>query len=226
MNNVPVVCLDGPSGVGKGTICLLVAKELGWHILDSGSLYRLTALKVSREHAMPDENSIATLAQALQVDYREGGAGLEIYLDNEEVSQLIRSEETGVLASQIAAMPAVRQALLGRQRAFLQPPGLVADGRDMGTVVFPDAPLKIYLTATAEERANRRYKQLKEKGIDVNLQNLTEDLQHRDQRDMNRATAPLKPAEDAIIIDTTQYRIDEVSSMVMTWVKKRIVSVT
>ena len=226
MNKPAVICLDGPSGVGKGTICLLVARNLGWHILDSGSLYRLTALKVSRENVMPDEECIAMLAKSLAVEYREDGGNLEIYLDNEEVNPLIRSEEIGVLASKVAAMPAVREALLTRQRAFLRSPGLVADGRDMGTVVFPDASLKIYLTATPEERANRRYKQLKEKGIDVNLANLTEDLQHRDQRDMNRATAPLKPADDAIIVDTTQYNIDEVYSIVMKWVQKRIVTVT
>ncbi|HHO59979.1 MAG TPA: (d)CMP kinase, partial [Thiotrichales bacterium] len=193
-SEIPVICLDGTSGVGKGTICLIVAKNLGWHILDSGSLYRLTALKASREKVLDNERRLAEVAENLDVCYREDQGELKIYLDNEEVSNQIRSEECGAQASVVAAVPAVRAALLARQRGFLQPPGLVADGRDMGTVVFPNAPLKIFLTASVEERAQRRYKQLKEKGIDVNLPSLVEDLSRRDERDMNRATAPLKPA--------------------------------
>lgn len=217
----PVICLDGPGGVGKGTICLIVAGRLGWHILDSGSLYRLTALKAQRL-GLSEENEVAKVAAALDVAYREGPGGLQIFLENEEVSEAIRSESCGALASEVAAMPAVRAALLERQRAFRQPPGLVADGRDMGTVVFPDAPLKIYLTATPEERARRRYKQLKEKGLDVNLRDLIEDLRIRDERDMKRATAPLKPASDAVIIDTSELGIEDVSTRVLQWVEKRL----
>ena len=218
----PVICLDGTSGVGKGTICMLVARALGWHILDSGSLYRLTALQASRETALEDLPRLAEIARRLQVSYRDVAGELEIYLGNEEVSKEIRSEECGSLASQVAAQPAVREALLQRQRDFRQPPGLVADGRDMGTVVFPDAPLKVFLTASAEERASRRYKQLKEKGIDANLSSLVEELTLRDQRDMNRATAPLKPAADAVIIDTTHLDINAVFTQVMRNVDERI----
>jgi cytidylate kinase len=223
----PVICLDGPSGVGKGTICLAIAKELGWHILDSGSLYRITALQVSRhfsdQQALSiNESQLVDIAANLSVSYVEKNNELVILLDGEDVTQLIRNEETGAKASEIAAIPALRQALLARQRAFLQQPGLVADGRDMGTVVFPHAELKIYLTASAQERAQRRYKQLKEKGIDVNLDSLVEELHQRDERDMNRQTAPLKPASDAIIIDTTTLNIEQVTKEVMYWVSERI----
>jgi len=225
---VPVICLDGPGGVGKGTICLAVAKTLGWHILDSGSLYRITALQVSRdfpEQAIDslDEAQLAGIAKNLSVSYEEKNNELAIFLDGEDISQLIRSEEIGAKASKIAAIPAVREALLARQRAFLAKPGLVADGRDMGTVVFPQAVLKIYLTASAEERAQRRYKQLKDKGIDANLSSLVEELRLRDDRDMNRKTAPLKPASDAITIDTTTLDIEQVTNEVMRWVDQRVV---
>jgi len=225
---IPVICLDGPSGVGKGTICLAVAKKLGWHILDSGSLYRITALQVSRdfpEQAIDslDESQLADIAKGLSVSYIEENNELVISLDGENITQLIRNEEIGAKASQIAAIPAVREALLARQRAFLAPPGLVADGRDMGTVVFPQAVLKIYLTASAEERAQRRYKQLKDKGIGANLSSLVEELRLRDDRDMNRKTAPLKPASDAITIDTTTLDIEQVTDEVMYWVNQRVV---
>ena len=223
----PVICLDGPSGVGKGTICLAVAGHLGWHILDSGSLYRITALQASRqfpnlELTAVDEMQLAEIAMNLSVSYGQENGELVIYLDAEDITQLIRTVEIGNKASQIAVLPALRSALLARQRAFLQPPGLVADGRDMGTVVFPDAVLKIYLTASAEERAQRRYKQLKDKGIDVILASLVEDLRLRDERDMNRQTAPLKPASDAIIIDTTTLNIEQVTDEVMRWVEQRV----
>jgi cytidylate kinase len=222
-----VICLDGPSGVGKGTICLAIAKKLGWHILDSGSLYRITALQVYRHFPDVDVDSlndsqIVDIARNISISYEQENGDLVILLDGENVTQLIRNEEIGARASQIAAIPAVREALLARQRAFLQKPGLIADGRDMGTVVFPDAAVKIYLTASAEERAQRRYKQLKDKGIDVNLPNLVEELRQRDERDMNRQAAPLKPASDAIIIDTTKLNIEQVTNEVMYWVDKRI----
>ncbi len=222
MTTIPVITLDGTSGVGKGTICMRVARQLGWHILDSGSLYRLTALQAMRAGVPDDEEKLADIAENLQVEYRENRGELEIFLANEAVSLAIRSEAVASQASRVAAMPAVRAALLARQRAFLQAPGLVADGRDMGTVVFPDAPLKIFLTASVKERALRRYKQLKEKGIDANLCSLEEDLTLRDQRDMNRATAPLKPAADAVVIDTTDLDIDGVFEQVMRYVDERI----
>ena len=224
---IPVICLDGPSGVGKGTICLAIASHLGWHILDSGSLYRITALQVSRrfpdlEISSIDERQIVEIAVNLSVSYQQKNHDLAIYLDGEDITQLIRNEEIGAKASQIAAIPVVREALLARQRAFLQAPGLVADGRDMGTVVFPNSALKIYLTASAEERAQRRYKQLKDKGIDVNLSSLVEDLRLRDDRDMNRKVAPLKPASDAIVIDTTRLNIEQVTEEAMNWVGQRV----
>lgn len=223
----PVICLDGPSGVGKGTICLAVAEKLGWHILDSGSLYRITALQVSRRFPEVNVDSIsvphiADIANELSVSYGQKNNELAIILDGEDITQLIRNEEIGNKASQIAAIPAVREALLARQRAFLTPPGLVADGRDMGTVVFPESVLKIYLAASAEERAKRRYKQLKDKGIGVILSDLVEELRQRDERDMNRETAPLKPASDAIIIDTTSLDIKQVTDEVMHWVSQRV----
>ena len=222
-----VICLDGPSGVGKGTICLAVAKKLGWHILDSGSLYRITALQVSREFPDQsiyeiDEAQLAEIALNLSVSYEEENDELKIFLDGEDITQLIRNEKIGAQASQVAAISMVREALLARQRAFLVEPGLVADGRDMGTVVFPQAELKIYLTASAEERARRRYKQLKDKGIDANLSSLVEELRLRDDRDMNRKTAPLKPASDAIIIDTTTLDINQVTNEVMSLVDQRV----
>lgn len=224
---IPVICLDGPSGVGKGTICLAIANHLRWHILDSGSLYRITALKFSRSFPDSKVNSvnvshIADISVNLSIKYQCKNNELVILLDDEDITQLIRSEAIGAIASQIAAIPEVREALLVRQRAFRRKPGLVADGRDMGTVVFPDAALKIYLTATAEERAQRRYKQLKDKGIDVNLSSLVEELRVRDERDMNRQAAPLKPAPDAIIIDTTTLDIEQVTNEVMYWVNQRV----
>jgi cytidylate kinase len=222
-----VICLDGPSGVGKGTICLAVAKKLGWHILDSGSLYRITALQVSREFPDQsiyeiDEAQLAEIALNLSVSHEEENDELKIFLDGEDITQLIRNEKIGAQASQVAAISMVREALLARQRAFLVEPGLVADGRDMGTVVFPQAELKIYLTASAEERAHRRYKQLKDKGIDANLSSLVEELRLRDDRDMNRKAAPLKPASDAIIIDTTTLDINQVTNEVMSLVDQRV----
>jgi cytidylate kinase len=220
-SHVPVLTLDGPSGVGKGTVCLLVAKKLGWHILDSGSLYRLLALTVGDEANLGDSSQLADLARDMQIEYVSSGDGLGVYLKGENVSEAIRTEATGVLASKVAAIPEVRQALLDKQKAFAKAPGLVADGRDMGTTVFPEAELKIFLTASAEERAKRRYKQLKDKGIDANLSQLTVELLERDERDSTRSASPLLAADDAIVIDTSDLSIDQVCAQVMQLVEQR-----
>ena len=209
----PVVTIDGPSGSGKGTISQVVAKQLGWSYLDSGALYRLLAL-AAQHHSLEldDEASLETLAGHLDVEFTPNGG---VLLEGEPVDDILRTEETGKLASIVAALPKVRQALLSRQRAFAQEPGLVADGRDMGSTVFPSAQLKIFLTASAEARAERRYKQLKEKGFDVNLAHLLQDIKSRDLRDTERSSSPLKAADDAIEIDTTSLNIDEVVEQVL-----------
>ena len=214
---IPVITVDGPSSSGKGTIARLFAEELEWHFLDSGALYRLTALAAER-HAIPfdDADGLQTLAAHLDVQFvsdSEAGA-TRIFLEGEEVTDVIRSEECGNNASKVASIGAVRTALLDRQRAFRQGPGLVADGRDMGTVVFPEADLKIFLTASLEERASRRYKQLKGKVGSDTLSALLKELAERDERDKARTVAPLKPAEDSIVIDTTGVGIDEVMAQV------------
>ena len=206
MAAAPVVTIDGPSGSGKGTVGRALAQRLGWHFLDSGALYRLVALAaLDRDLPLDDEGTLAALARGLDVRF-----DLEtdsVWLDGRPVGGRLRAEETGNTASRVAALPSVRSALLERQRAFRQPPGLVADGRDMGTVVFPDAPLKIYLTASAAERARRRYNQLKEKGMEADLAALEKEIAERDERDMNRPVAPLKPASDAVILDTSDLDI-------------------
>jgi len=214
----PVIAVDGPGGSGKGTVGRLVAARLGWHFLDSGSLYRLTAFAAQqRGVALDDDNAVADVAARLDVVFRgeEPDAVEGIVLEGRDVTREIRSEACGSAASRIAVRPAVRQALLERQRSFRQPPGLVADGRDMGTVVFPDAPLKVFLTASAEERANRRYKQLKQKGINVNLSRLLQEIAERDERDQRRSVAPLYPAADAIVLDSTGMGIEEVVTHVV-----------
>ncbi len=221
MTKIPVLTLDGPSGVGKGTVCLLVAKNLGWHILDSGSLYRLLALSAGDDVDLTNASQLADIARDMQIEYVTSGGALGIYLRGENVSEVIRTEATGVLASKVAAIPEVRQALFDKQKAFAQAPGLVADGRDMGTTIFPDAELKIFLTASAEERAKRRYKQLKDKGIDANLSQLTVELKERDKRDSTRSASPLLAADDAITIDTSDLSIDEVCNQVMQLVEQR-----
>ena len=207
MNMVPVVTIDGPSGSGKGTIAARVAQRLGWRILDSGALYRLVGHAVAKA-AVPldDIETISDIARGLDVEFRAG----KVLLDGEDVSKAIRSETAGNMASKVAAIPEVRTALLDWQKAYATAPGLVADGRDMGTVVFPEAQVKIFLTASAGERANRRYKQLIEKGIDANLTDLTAEIEERDARDRNRSVAPLRPATGAIEIDSTALGIDEV----------------
>lgn len=216
-DSVPVLTIDGPSGSGKGTIARRVADRLGWHLLDSGALYRLVAYAGEREGlARDDQAGHERLARGLDVRFgltAEGGE--QIWLAGEEVSQAIRTEQTGEGASRVGAMPGVRAALLERQRAFAHAPGLVADGRDMGTVVFPSAALKIYLTASAEERARRRYNQLKDKGLDANLAALSLDIAERDRRDASRPIAPLKPADDALIVDSTSMTIDAVLARVL-----------
>jgi cytidylate kinase len=201
----PVIAIDGPSASGKGTVAQRVAARLGFHYLDSGALYRLVTLGALKQRvALDDEAALARLAASLAVRFR----GENIFLNQEDVTDLIRSEAVSDGASQVAALPAVRQALLDRQRAFREPPGLVADGRDMGSVVFPDAMLKIYLTADADERARRRYKQLIEKGMGANITTLLQDIRQRDARDSARAIAPLQKSDDASLLDTTKLSID------------------
>jgi cytidylate kinase len=207
----PVVTIDGPGGSGKGTIALRLAEDLGWHLLDSGALYRLVAMAaMDRGVDSRDETALGGVAGSLDVSFRSSGQGTVVVLDGKAVTDRLRAEEVGIFASQVAALPAVRAALVGRQRAFRRPPGLVADGRDMGTVIFPDAQLKIFLTASAAARAERRHKQLKEKGENVNLSRLFRDIEKRDERDRSRAVSPLKPAADAHIIDSTELSINEV----------------
>ena len=219
----PVITIDGPSGAGKGTIAQNVSCELGFHLLDSGSLYRLTALASQDDDiSLSDESKIAELALNLPVTFTPCASALQIFLRSEDVSEAIRSEDIGMRASKIAALPKVRDALLARQRSFLEQPGLVADGRDMGTTVFPEAVLKIFMTASAEERAERRYKQLKAKGINANIAALVNDLKSRDEQDANRAVSPLKPAEDAISLDTTEMSIEEVTQKVLELARQRL----
>ncbi len=216
----PVIAIDGPSGSGKGTIARRVAEALGYPLLDSGALYRLTALSAARHGvALDDADSLAQVARTLDVRFDSDEAGGErIWLEGDDVSVEIRTEKAGAGASTVAAIPAVRQALLERQRAFQRPPGLVADGRDMGTQVFPSAAVKIFLTASAEERARRRHKQLKDKGLDVSLAALSRDIEDRDRRDTERSVAPLRPAEDARILDSSGQSIEAVTQTVLDWV--------
>ncbi|UCG72831.1 MAG: (d)CMP kinase [Chromatiales bacterium] len=213
--DIPVIAVDGPGGAGKGTVCQALAAQLDWHLLDSGALYRLVALDAMRAGIdLDDEAGVTQRAQRLDVVFATDG---RISLAGDDVSEAIRSEGCSQGASRVAALPAVRTALIDRQRAFCRPPGLVADGRDMGSVVFPGARLKVFLTASVEERARRRYKQLKDKGIDVSLARLSEELGERDRRDAARAVAPLKAAPDAWHLDTTGLSIDAVVAQVMSW---------
>jgi cytidylate kinase len=209
--SVPVITIDGPGGSGKGTIAMHLAKRLGWHFLDSGALYRIVAVAAMEQAIAPeDEQALGKLAEDLDVSFTYSGDQPVILLNGKGISSKLRSEEAGVFASKIAAVPAVRAALVQRQRAFRKLPGLVADGRDMGTVIFPDAKLKIFLTASVEARADRRYKQLKQKGESVNLPRLFRDIEKRDERDMSRSISPLTPAKDAQLIDSTEMSIEMV----------------
>lgn len=213
-SNIPVITIDGPTASGKGTVAHKVADRLGFHLLDSGALYRLTALSALRRSTdLRDEHGLAKVAEHLNVRFNGG----HIYLGTEEVSNAIRAEDVGNTASKIAALPAVRQALYGLQLSFRETPGLVADGRDMGTVIFPGAKLKVFLTASVEARAQRRYKQLIDKGFSANMDDLLADLQARDARDTGRAVAPLVPAEGAHLLDTSQMSADDAVEQVLAW---------
>ena len=221
---IPIIAIDGPSGSGKGTIARRVAAALGFHLLDSGALYRLVALAGARHRLAPDDEAgHAEVARTLDVEFGVDVAGDErVLLEGDDVTRAIRTERAGAEASRVAAMPPVRTALLVRQHAFARLPGLVADGRDMGTVVFPGAPLKIYLTASAEERARRRHKQLKEKGLTVNIADLSQEIRERDLRDSSRPVAPLRPAEDAVILDSTELGIEQVVDQVLALARSRL----
>lgn len=213
---VPIITIDGPVSSGKGTVARIVAQQLGWHLLDSGALYRVLGLyAVERGVSLDDGAALIPLAEALPVRFLEEDGDTRVMLEGEDVGHRIRAEEVGELASRVAVHQPVRRALLNRQQAFVEPPGLVADGRDMGTIVFTTAPLKIFLTASAEERARRRYNQLKEKGFGATLAALVEDIRNRDERDMNREVAPLRPADDAVVVDSTDLSVDEVVNRIL-----------
>ena len=212
--SIPVIAIDGPSASGKGTVAILVAQALGFHYLDSGAIYRVTAHAAAMAGvALDHEAGLASLARGLQLEFDAG----EVFLNGKSVGDLIRGEEAGRAASRIAALPALRAALLERQRAFRQAPGLVSDGRDMGSVVFPDAALKVFLSASAEVRAKRRYKQLIEKGFDANLGALLQDLKERDARDAARSAAPLQQSADAVLLETTHLTIQQAVQQVLDW---------
>ena len=217
--SIPVITIDGPSGAGKGTVARVVAEQLGWHLLDSGAIYRVLAVATQHHHVtLDDEEPLIPMAAHLDVQFKINSQGeSKVILEGEDVTNTIRTEEIGILASKVAAFPRVREALLRRQRAFSVAPGLVADGRDMGTVVFTNAPVKVFLTASAEERAQRRFNQLKEKGLDVKIGRLLDDIRERDERDSNRKVAPLVPAEGALTIDSTELSITEVVNKILSF---------
>ena len=215
---VPIIAIDGPTGSGKGTVSRGLARNLGWNLLDSGALYRLVALAAAQQCIpVDDAERLADIASAMDVEFSAAGDGEQIYLAGSDVTAQIRTEERGAAASKVAALPLVRTALLERQRAFAQAPGLVADGRDMGSVVFPGAALKVFLTATPIERALRRHNQLKEKGIDVSLPALSREIAERDERDANRKVARLKPADGARILDSTAMTPEQVVEQISSW---------
>ena len=220
---IPVIAVDGPNASGKGTICQLLAKKFAFHLLDSGALYRLVTIAAQDTGtAFNDTQGLIHQAQQLKVDFQLRENDVSTVLNGVDVTSRIRNEEIGNCASLVAALPPVRGALLTRQRAFRQPPGLIADGRDMGTVVFPDAILKIFLTAKAEIRSLRRYNQLREQGIGVSLSAVSADLEERDRRDQERPTSPLRPAEDAVVIDTSDQSIKQVFTCISAMAKERV----
>ncbi len=223
-DKVPVITIDGPSGAGKGTAARLVAEQLGWHLLDSGAIYRVLAVATQYHHlSVEEEEPLIPIAAHLDVQFEISADGeSKVILEGEDVTDHIRTEEVGAIASKVAAFPRVREALLRRQRAFRVAPGLVADGRDMGTVVFTDAQVKVFLTASAEERALRRFNQLKEKGFDVKITRLLDDIRQRDERDRNRKVAPLVPAEGALNLDSTELSIDEVVSKILLFANEKL----
>lgn len=224
-SHTPVVTVDGPSGAGKGTLCMLLSKKLGFHLLDSGAIYRVLALAAIHHGVdLESEDALVPLATHLDVQFVAEGDLVKVILEGEDVSGELRKEETGMAASKVAALPRVREALLRRQRAFAEGVGLVADGRDMGTVVFPQAEAKIFLDASAEERANRRLKQLQGKGLDVKFDDLLREIQERDDRDRNRPVAPLRPAEDALLLDSTSMSIDEVVEKALQYIESKLVA--
>jgi cytidylate kinase len=230
MAQVPLVCVDGPSGSGKGTLSRRLAQKLGWHLLDSGALYRLTTILAGRIGLSPEVpgqlQKAAEQARGMRVEFLATESGDEhILLEGQDVTQKVRDEATGNQASRWAALPEIRAALLDRQRAFRQPPGLVADGRDMGTVVFPEAPLKIFITASAEERARRRYSQLKGLGLDANIDRLYSEIAARDERDQQRQHSPLIPATDAVLLDTTVLSAEAVFSEALRLIRERRLAV-
>jgi len=218
---VPVIAIDGPTGSGKGTVSRAVARRLGWSLLDSGALYRLVALAAERAGvAVDDTQGLVRLARGMDVRFTAATTEEEIWLDGVDVTAELRTEDAGRGASRVATVPEVRQALLERQRAFAVPPGLVADGRDMGSIVFPDAPLKVYLTADPDERAERRHNQLREKGIDVSLATLSREIVERDRRDSSRPIAPLRAADDARVLDSTGLSAEQVTEQVLGWARE------
>ena len=222
MSSIPVLAIDGPSGVGKGTVARIIAQQQGWHLLDSGAIYRAFALAVdARNIDVTDESALVEVANNLDLEFKSkvGSELVSVYLDGEDVSKVLRTEQTGEMASKIASIGVVRAALLKRQQAFAKTPGLVADGRDMGTVVFADAPFKVFLTASAQERANRRLKQLQNQGSEGIISQILADVVARDERDSSRKHSPLKPAKDALIIDTTELSIDKVITQVSELIK-------
>ncbi|WP_411991644.1 (d)CMP kinase [Agarivorans sp. DSG3-1] len=221
--HVPVVTIDGPSGAGKGTLCQKLAQHFNWQLLDSGAIYRVLALAaIHHEVALDNEDALSLLAAHLDVRFEARDGNTVVILEGEDVSLEIRQETAGNAASKVAAFPRVREALLRRQRGFRAEPGLIADGRDMGTVVFVDAPAKIFLDASAAERAQRRYNQLQDKGFDVSFDHLLSEIEERDQRDRNRSVAPLVPAQDALVIDSTSLSIDEVVSMSIAFIDEKL----
>ena len=219
----PVITVDGPSGAGKGTLCMLLADKLGFHLLDSGAIYRVLALAAIHHGVDTEsEDALVPLATHLDVQFIAEGELVKVILEGEDVSGELRKEETGMAASKVAALPRVREALLRRQRAFSAAPGLVADGRDMGTVVFVEAEAKIFLDASAEERASRRLKQLQQKGLDVKFDDLLSEIQERDDRDRNRPVAPLRPAEDALVLDSTSMNIEQVVEKALYYIESKL----